>query len=166
MTPTDLSPTPPQAEGLSGGCQCGAVRYRAGSLGRASICHCRMCQKAFGAFFGPLVTAHDLVWTRGHPKHFASSNKVRRGFCADCGTPLTYDWGGDVEIAIGSLDDPELAAPVIQVNPADRLSFFARLHELPVREPSHNAGVAAFMAGIESRQHPDHDTETWPPEGR
>jgi hypothetical protein len=35
----------------SGGCQCGAVRFRVdGELGRASICHCRMCQKAFGAF--------------------------------------------------------------------------------------------------------------------
>jgi hypothetical protein len=34
---------------ITGGCQCGAVRYRIeGDLGRASICHCRMCQKAFG----------------------------------------------------------------------------------------------------------------------
>ena len=43
---------------ITGGCQCGAVRYRTESLGRPSICHCRMCQKAFGAFYGPLVTAH------------------------------------------------------------------------------------------------------------
>ncbi len=33
---------------LTGGCQCGAVRFRAAHLGRASLCHCRMCQKAFG----------------------------------------------------------------------------------------------------------------------
>ena len=40
----------------TGGCQCGAVRYslRAARLG-SRICHCRMCQKAFGGFFGPLV---------------------------------------------------------------------------------------------------------------
>jgi hypothetical protein len=149
---------------ISGGCQCGAVRYRAGSLGRASICHCRMCQKAFGNFYGPLVTAHKLVWTRGKPAEFASSNKIRRGFCAKCGTPLTYDWGGDPEISIGSLDDPEQAAPTIQVNPADKLSFTDRLHELPVRIPADNAKVAAFMADIVSYQHPDHDTEKWPPE--
>ena len=36
-----------------GGCQCGAVRFSVGRLGRGSICHCRMCQKAFGSFFGP-----------------------------------------------------------------------------------------------------------------
>ena len=67
----------------TGGCQCGAVRYAlyAEPTG-ASICHCRMCQKAFGGFFGPLVTANELTWTLGAPAHFASSNKVRRGFCA------------------------------------------------------------------------------------
>ncbi|HET7714155.1 MAG TPA: GFA family protein, partial [Bauldia sp.] len=31
---------------FTGGCQCGAVRFRVAALGRASICHCRMCQKA------------------------------------------------------------------------------------------------------------------------
>ena len=41
----------------SGGCQCGAVRFRVeGPLGDASVCHCRMCQKAFGAFYAPLVS--------------------------------------------------------------------------------------------------------------
>ena len=73
---------------LTGGCQCGAVRFSARRLGRASICHCRMCQKAFGSFFGPLVTAFGVSWTRGEPGWFQSSNKVRRGFCAQRGTPL------------------------------------------------------------------------------
>ena len=89
-------------EPITGGCQCGAVRYRCEGFGRASICHCRMCQKAFGAFYGPLVTGKGLVWTRGEPSWFQSSNKVRRGFCAQCGTPLAYDWGGEVEVSIGS----------------------------------------------------------------
>ena len=139
----------------SGGCQCGAVRYRIAELGRATICHCRMCQKAFGGFFGPLVTAKGLEWTRGIPSTFASSNKVQRGFCNQCGTPLTYDWGGDLEIAIGSLDDPEAAAPVLQVNPAERLSYFSTLHTLPVRE--NPPAVNDFMAEIVSHQHPDRD---------
>ncbi|MCB1471526.1 MAG: GFA family protein [Rhodobiaceae bacterium] len=148
---------------ITGGCQCGAVRYRIERLGRPSICHCRMCQKAFGAFYGPLVTAHGLEWTRGEPNWFQSSNKVRRGFCKACGTPLTYDYGGPVEVAIGSLDDPELAAPVVQVNPAEKLPFTDTLAGLPVRDDSQNAQVQAFMDGIVSYQHPDHDTQTWPP---
>ncbi|MBZ0165070.1 MAG: GFA family protein, partial [Notoacmeibacter sp.] len=97
------------------------------------------------------------------PAWFASSNKVRRGFCAECGTPLAYDYGGEIEISIGSLDDPERAPPVIQVNPADKLSFVDHLRELPVRVAADNPAVAAFMTGIESRQHPDRDTQSWPP---
>ena len=149
---------------FTGGCQCGAVRYAATALGRASICHCRMCQKAFGGFFAPLVTAKGLEWTRGAPSHFASSNKVRRGFCEKCGTPLTYDWGGDPEIAIGTLDDPENAPPTVQISPERRLSFFDGLPALPHRGAEQNAKAAQFMATIVSNQHPDGDTQEWPPE--
>jgi hypothetical protein len=148
---------------LTGGCQCGAVRFRIERVGRATICHCRMCQKAFGSFFGPFVTAHDLTWTRGAPKHFASSDKSQRGFCADCGTPLTYETGGGYEIAIGALDDPERAAPVLQVNPADKLSFFDGLAALPVRRPGDRPEIDAFNASVKNLQHPDHDTAEWPP---
>jgi len=109
----------------TGGCQCGAIRFRVeGQLGEASICHCRMCQKATGGLFGPYVSAAtaDLVWSRGEPRRFQSSNKVRRGFCGACGTPLAYDFGvSAIELSIGAFDDPELAAPTIQVNPADKL---------------------------------------------
>ncbi len=150
------------SEIVTGGCQCGAVRFRIGGLGRASVCHCRMCQKAFGSFFGPLVTAHDLQWTRGAPRHFASSDKVKRGFCADCGTPLTYEYGGPLEIAIGALDDPHKAAPVIQVNPKDKLSFVDGLAALPVRRPEDQLQAEVFKASLTSFQHPDHDTAQWP----
>src|SRR6218665_1163852 len=152
---------------LTGGSQCGAVRFPVGRLGSSSICPCRMCQKAFGSFFGPLVSSFDVVWTRGEPKYFASSDKIRRGFCADCGTPLTYEEidrppEQQIEIAIGAFDDPTLAAPVIQVNPADKLPFFDTLAALPVRT-EYAPGWLEFMAGLTSRQHPDHDTQTWPP---
>jgi hypothetical protein len=39
---------------ITGGCQCGAVRYRiTAPFENAHICHCRMCQKAFGNYFAP-----------------------------------------------------------------------------------------------------------------
>ncbi len=50
---------------FTGGCQCGAVRFACESLGRASLCHCRMCQKAFGSYFAPLATAHGLPGRAG-----------------------------------------------------------------------------------------------------
>jgi hypothetical protein len=146
----------------SGGCQCGAIRFRASRFGRSSICHCRMCQKAFGGFFGALVTAHDLEWTRGRPSSFASSNKARRGFCSDCGTPLTFETGGPVEIAVGAFDDPGVVAPTIQVNPADKVSFFDGLCTLPTRKDGAEPKAEEFKASVVSFQHPDHDTSQWP----
>jgi len=144
---------------ITGGCQCGAVRYQCENLGRASICHCRMCQKAFGGFFGPLVTGIGLRWMGKEPTQFQSSNKVKRGFCENCGTPLTYDYGSALEISIGSLDDPEQAAPVIQVNGEHRLSFVDGLASLPHRDLSLEPEATKFMQGIVSYQHPDEENK-------
>ncbi len=149
---------------LTGGCQCGAVRFATEKVGRASICHCRMCQKAFGSFFGPLVSSHDGRWTRGEPKWFQSSNRARRAFCGECGTPLAYETKYGLELAIGAFDDPAKVAPVIQVNMTDKQPFFDTLTSLPIKDDPSDEWLD-FVAGIHSNQHPDHDTETWPPAG-
>lgn len=118
---------------IVGGCQCGAVRYRLTSLGRSSVCHCRMCQRAFGAFYAPLVIANGLEWTRGRRQMFASSNVSQRGFCAECGTPLSLENFDDdqIEIATGTLDDPELAPPTLQINHRYARSFTDDVGKLP-----------------------------------
>jgi hypothetical protein len=151
---------------ITGGCQCGAVRFAVeGDLGHASICHCRMCQKAFGGFFGPLVSVKvaDLTWTRGEPTRFQSSNKVQRGFCKACGTPLTFESGAEmIDLAIGAFDEPEDIAPAVQYGVERRLPYVEGLTRLPERA----LGVAdesADYLGVISYQHPDHDTEAWPP---
>lgn len=103
---------------MSGGCQCGVVRYtaRVGSED-AYYCHCRMCQKAFGNLFGLFFDAEreNFVWERGEPAYYASSKIARRGFCRECGTPLTFEEVGDdrlVFLSVGSLDDPARLRPV------------------------------------------------------
>lgn len=147
----------------TGGCQCGAVRFAVEDLGRPSICHCRMCQKAFGSFFGPFVTAKGLTWTRGEPKRFQSSNLVRRGFCADCGTPLTYEWeGAGVELAIGAFDDPAAIKPVMQIQLDAKMPWFGELDGLPGRPGGETPAATAMFEKVVSYQHPDHDTESWP----
>jgi hypothetical protein len=152
---------------FSGGCQCGAVRFKVrGALGRASICHCRMCQKAFGSFFAPLVAVagERLDWTRGERAVFRSSNHVSRGFCRDCGTPLTYEEpDGKIALSIGAFDHPELVPPSIQYGTEARLPYADTLAGLPERETLEDLDEASFLADIRSFQHPDHDTETWPP---
>jgi hypothetical protein len=151
---------------ITGGCQCGAVRFRIdGELGEASICHCRMCQKATGGFFGPYVGAsrEAVVWTRGGPKRFQSSNKVARGFCGDCGSPLTYEYGDrQIGLAIGVLDRPGEVRLSEQLASPAQLPYFGELAALPVHAAD-EPRAAAHIAGIVSYQHPDHDTAEWPP---
>jgi hypothetical protein len=125
-----------------------------------------MCQKAFGGFYGPLVSVKvaDLVWTRGEPRRFASSNKVRRGFCGDCGTPLTFEWSASViDLAIGAFDDPTPIRPVMQMATDAAMPWIAELSGLPERSPEEAAQAQAHYDAVVSYQHPDHDTAVWPP---
>ncbi len=150
-------------EAFTGGCQCGAVRFAVTRLGRASMCHCRMCQKAFASIGGLFVAARAFAWTRGQLKHFQSSNTVRRGFCADCGTPLTYEYEGSTDIAICAFDNPAALPPTIQLPSEHRVPWADALASLPSLSASEQELAAGRYAEIISYQHPDHDTAVWPP---
>lgn len=153
------------AQSRSGGCQCGAIRFRVdGVLGDASVCHCRMCQKAFGNFYAPLVSTRgaQVTWTRGQPKTFRSSNAASRGFCPECGTPLTYEAPDGLALAIGAFDHPEDIAPVLQFGIEGKLPYADAIAGLPQRLTADDIEAAPFLAHLKSYQHPDHDTEDWP----
>jgi hypothetical protein len=149
----------------TGGCQCGAIRFRAeGALGEASVCHCRMCQKAFGGLFAPLVWVRDTVftWTRGTPAHFQSSNVVTRGFCARCGTPLTYEAPDGVAMAIGAFDHPEKIVPRTQYGVEGKVPYVDGIAALPAKHTLADVATTPYLGELVSYQHPDHDTDTWP----
>jgi hypothetical protein len=146
---------------MTGGCQCGAVRYALLSEPtHASICHCRMCQKAFGNYFAALtgVPRKDLVWTKGQPGIFRSSEAVERGFCRDCGTPLTFAYveRDRITVSIGSLDDPGRVTPEIQYGIESKIPVFEMLHTLP-GERTEDGATPEELEKMASRQHPDHD---------
>ncbi|MEX6505480.1 GFA family protein [Jiella sp. M17.18] len=142
----------------TGGCQCGAVRFRCEIAAEtASICHCRMCQKAFGNFYAPLVHAREetLVWTKAEPKRFRSSNYAMRGFCPECGTPLTYETAHAASIAIGALDDPGLIVPFVQDGIEGKIAYVDRMPTLPGRATDDDPEFAAAIGTVVSYQHPD-----------
>ena len=65
---------------LTGGCQCGAVRFRTTMQPTdVSYCHCRMCQRALGNLFATLAMFDQdrVEWTKGEPAVFASSSISR-----------------------------------------------------------------------------------------
>jgi hypothetical protein len=153
---------------LTGGCQCGAVRYALFAMPEGtSLCHCRMCQKAVGgpfAAYAPVRMA-DFAWTRGNPPAFRSSTAAERHFCPACGTPLSFrylhkDW---IDVALGSLDQPERVPPTLQVGVEGRLPWMtgAFLDGLAC-QATENPNTPAPVRTLTSFQHPDHDTpEGW-----
>jgi hypothetical protein len=124
-------------EVLPGGCLCGRIRYRAyRPVSEGALCHCISCRRASGA---PVVAwftvrAEDLDFDEGAPTEFRSSEHVVRGFCGDCGTPLTYrheQHGDYVDVTTASLDDPESMPPADHIWTSDRLRWMADLDRLP-----------------------------------
>ncbi|MGI9402447.1 MAG: GFA family protein [Rhizobiaceae bacterium] len=153
----------------TGGCQCGAIRYRVnGSLADPHICHCRMCQKAAGNYFMPFagVQKSDLEITRGEISWFFSSEPVRRGFCSNCGTPLAIDTVSSehIHITLGSLDKPAEVRPVSVYGEEARMPWIAEICAASGTATESETGeerqLIAQIAAT-NRQHPDHDTNQW-----
>lgn len=149
------------SDAITGGCQCGAVRYQLGRAPEAEFCHCGMCRKATGGAFAALasIPKAEFRWTHGQPAIFASSTAATRGFCSACGTPLTFAYNDSkgLDVTIGSLDDPGIAGPVkLEFAVEHRLPWVASVEGAeqqrldayeasPVREP----GFQSFQASAE-----------------
>jgi len=147
---------------FTGGCQCGAVRYRLDAEPHdANLCHCRMCQKAGGGPFMAFasVPTPAFVVTRGEIALYKSSEIADRGFCRDCGTPLTYAGRGadHISVTLGSLDVPGRVAPDVQLGVEGEVAWLRRALAAPAtRSEDWLASKRLTSAG--SHQHPDYDT--------
>jgi hypothetical protein len=67
-----------------------------------------------------------LTLVSGSLATYASSAGVERGFCARCGTQLTFAaefLPGLVDVTIGSMDDPETLAPHMHIWESRRLAW-------------------------------------------
>jgi hypothetical protein len=112
---------------FTGGCVCGAIRYECDAEPIMMFkCHCRDCQHVSGGGYAPvlLFARKDLRFTKGSVQHYATESMAggdnERGFCAHCGSRLS---GGKspttIGIVAGSLDDPSLFRPTIDIHVAD-----------------------------------------------
>ncbi len=109
---------------FTGGCACGAVRYECGSRPLSMHnCHCRDCQRTTGAAYAPvLVVPLSSLRMAGTLQHHAttrlSGRPNLRGFCANCGSPVTVgeDPGRDrIGLMAGSLDGPGAFKPAMNI---------------------------------------------------
>lgn len=125
------------AQKLVGGCQCGQVRYSIiGEPTLSAICHCTMCRRAHSssAVAWAMFPSAQVEFTATLPKQYKSSPDVERGFCDNCGTQISFTADflpGLIDIAVGSLDDPEAISPQLHYWYSKHLSWTEFADELP-----------------------------------
>lgn len=114
---------------MKGGCHCGAIRYEVlGEPFDADFCHCRDCQKTTGA---PVAAWMDFKkeqvrWTAKKPVEYQSSEYIRRGFCPECGSSLSYrstQYPDYLTLCIASLDEPGRVRPNYHIHTGSQLSW-------------------------------------------
>jgi len=123
----------------TGGCACGAVRYRlASDPVDAGWCHCRTCQLNSGspAMAFASVPVGDFLFTAGEDAvgRFASSDSGHRLFCAKCGTPLLMrdnDAPATVDFSLATLDEPERCTPGFHIFYASHIDWAPTADDLP-----------------------------------
>jgi hypothetical protein len=118
---------------FEGGCMCGEVRYRCeAEPGMTYYCHCEDCRRGSGSAFhvGLGVSKDAVTVLKGEPKSFRkeadSGRGITRVFCPTCGSPLfTYPdvWPDIVMIKAGSVDEPELFEPNIEIYTDSKVSW-------------------------------------------
>ena len=131
---------------LNARCSCGAVRIAAkGEPLQVSWCHCKDCRRQTGA---PAVVwagfRSEQVNVDGSPKRRRSSEHVTRAFCADCGTPMTYEddrLAGELYIHAGLFDEADSLVPDSHAYVTSKL-FWLHLED----------GLAKFDASTRTRR--------------
>lgn len=111
------------ADNITGSCLCGAVKYLVkGPIKAVANCHCNYCQKGTGSVFGTIaiIGQDDLEVSQGRDNlaTYQVSEKATKNFCRTCGTPifnLHSRYQGNYMVQVGSLDDPSLVTPAINI---------------------------------------------------
>src|ERR1700682_2377208 len=107
---------------LTGGCQCGSVRYQITANPLAVYaCHCTECQRQSGSAFALslLVAREAIVIVAGAAKEWRrvldSGRAIGCMFCTDCGVRLFHNPERNPQFSIvkpGTLDDARSLVPV------------------------------------------------------
>lgn len=122
-----------------GACLCGAVSFEVkGELAPPDACHCLQCRKSSGHYFVSTDVPADRLAIQGaeHVTWYRSSEKVRRGFCSICGSPLFWDplhrdW---TAIAMGAFDPPTGTSLHMHIFTAEKGDYYDIEDGLPRHE--------------------------------
>ena len=114
----------------AGGCLCGALRDEArGEPLHVGYCHCRSCRHHTGAPVAAMLVfrADRVRFPAGERRRYRSSPEALRGFCARCGTPLSYEshtTADEVHVYVSTIDDPDAFPATAHVFARERIAWF------------------------------------------
>ena len=110
---------------ITGGCYCGAVRYRVeadGTGNGAGFCHCNACRKFSGGAGSAVFAVMEGAEVSGEVLTFEhkadSGNTVIRAACAKCRSPVYMANTMMEQMRVfhaGTLDDPAIFAPRMRI---------------------------------------------------
>lgn len=124
-------------EATTGRCLCGAVSFIVeGDPRWVAHCHCESCRRSAGSAVATFVgfRRSQLRYLTGEPRTYESSPGVRRSFCAECGTPLSYAadrFGDEIHLYLCTLDDPDDFPAEVHVHHGERVAWFEIHDALP-----------------------------------
>jgi hypothetical protein len=112
-----------------GSCLCGAVRFEVrGPLAPPSACHCTMCRKHTGHFEAGTDAPRSAVTVTGEDRvtWYQSSESVRRGFCAVCGSSMFFDILSTdrIGLSMGVFDTPTNVRLTEHIFVADKGDYY------------------------------------------
>jgi hypothetical protein len=119
----------------TGGCLCGAVRYRVtGRLRDVVVCHCSRCRRTHGhvAAYSDCATADLAVSDDTGALCWYLADERARGFCSRCGASLFWRTDEDpatTAVAAGTLDEPTGLRTVAQIYTATPGDYYASAGE-------------------------------------
>ena len=121
---------------VTGRCLCGDIRYQyTGTPVKILHCHCESCRRHASSPVTTFVCVpHEgFRYTQGRPVEYESSPGVIRTHCGRCGAPMTYasNRNSQVDLYIGTLDDPMAAIPTYHVHADEQLPWFEVADTLP-----------------------------------
>ena len=122
---------------ITGGCLCGAVRYRVPAKPLwASHCHCASCRRSVGGAFVTWAGFRrgTVTWTGAPPRLFPSSPETVRGFCSTCGASLSYEsgrWPDETHLTVATFDDPTAVTPTGHVYWREHVGWIETADGLP-----------------------------------
>lgn len=124
---------------IEGRCLCNGVQYQYdGELQEVVICHCDMCKRAQGT---PFVTNSPINFDKFRVvkgidllKSYFSSEKKRRVFCSNCGSPIfsqRSDFPEIIRLRVGTITGGKIPSPGYQIFCESLAEWFVINDDMP-----------------------------------